>query len=248
MPGPIIPIQEKTLRFDMTIMALMLGDGEFTVERQYGGKCPGALRPIFTAHKKMDEEMGLKLIKWIGGQDAITPAQRALSLAAAAVAEKGVEPFRDYWKALTPDQRAYLKPSLENFQSIAAAADAEAERIRQGEKENDTDLSEPFGGKPALPGGVQHAAPAVQGNDAQWLATLESELSTCAAEDHVHAIRDRADVKAALGKAPEAIKAKINELFKNALDHFNKPAPAANWVEEEEDDGWPGPDTRKAAA
>lgn len=155
VPGPIVPIQEKTLRFDMTIMALMLGDGEFTVERQYGGKCPGALRPIFTDHKKMDEEMGRKLIQWIGGQDAITPAQRALTLAATDAAGLGANAFRDYWKGLTGEQRGYLKPSLENFQSIALAADTEVERIKQGEKENDADLTDPFAAKPALASGVR---------------------------------------------------------------------------------------------
>ena len=160
VPGPIVPIQEKSLRFDMTIMALMLGDGQFTIDKQYGGKCPGALRPIFQAHKVMDEEMGRKLIAWIGGQDTLLPAQRSLQLAATAEAEKGANSFREYWKTLTPTDRAFLKPSLENYQSIANAADDETERRRQEAKDQADNLDDPFGDaatdKPALESGVQH--------------------------------------------------------------------------------------------
>jgi hypothetical protein len=156
-PGPIVPIQEKSLRFDMTIMALMLGDGKFTIDREWGGKCPGTLRPIFAAHEKMDAEMGKKLITWIGGQDATTPEQRTLALSAKDFAARGADAFRDYWKYLPAPDREYLKPFLPNFQSIANAADEEAKRIAQQEADNATDLSDPFGTAtgPAIAGGVK---------------------------------------------------------------------------------------------
>jgi hypothetical protein len=150
IPGPIIPIQEKSLRFDMTIMALMLGDGEFTVERQYGGKCPGALRPVFAANSKMDEAMGKRLIDWIGGADSLSPAQRGMMLQADDKAGEGIEAFRAWWKELAPSVRDFLKPSLPNYQSIAASSDAERARLTEG----DDGLSDPFSGK-AIPGGVQ---------------------------------------------------------------------------------------------
>ncbi len=155
-PGPVVPIQEKSLRFDMTIMGLMLGDGRFTVERQYGGKCPGALRPIFASGELMDEAMGKKLIAWIGGQDAATSEQRAVALRASDAASLGSNPFRDYWKSLSPGLREFLRNDLANYQSIAASADAEAERIQIAEKEaaGTADLEDPFAGK-ALAGGVE---------------------------------------------------------------------------------------------
>ena len=155
-PGPTVPVQEKSLRFDMTIMALMLGDGRFTVDRQHGGKCPGALRPIFAAGEVMDENMGKRLIDWIGGQDAVTPEQRKVMLMAADVAALGTDQFRTYWKALPSPMREFLRGSLDNYQSTAAAADAEAERVRLAEQDDATDLSDPFAGKPALVGGVTH--------------------------------------------------------------------------------------------
>lgn len=155
--GPVVPIQEKSLRFDMTIMALMLGDGEFTVDRQYGGKCPGALRPIFAAGSKMDEEMGRKLIAWIGGQDAVTPEQRGLTMAAKEAAGQGIIAYQTFWKALTKPQQAGLLPQHDNLKSIAKATDDEKARlvIEEREATAETDLDAPFG-KPALAEGVSH--------------------------------------------------------------------------------------------
>lgn len=156
VPGPVVPIQEKSLRFDLTVMALMLGDGEFTVERQYGGKCPGALRPIFASHNKMDEEMGRRLVEWIGGQDAVTPEQRRLAMSAKEAAELGIMSYQTFWKALNKQQRDGLLAQHENLKSIAKAADDEKARIAAEEKEAATegDLDAPFG-KPALVGGIE---------------------------------------------------------------------------------------------
>ena len=157
-PGPIVPIQEKSLRFDMTIMALMLGDGKFTVDRQYGGKCPGILRPIFAAGEVMDESMGRKLIAWIGGQDTATAEQRGLALRARDEAEKGMAAYQAFWKALTKQQQAHLLPHHADLKSVAQSADEEAARIKAvGEDEQKAgDLDDPFGAGAAVPGGVQH--------------------------------------------------------------------------------------------
>ena len=154
-PGPIVPIQEKSLRFDMTIMALMLGDGEFTVDRQFGGKCPGALRPIFASGTKMDEEMGKRLIQWIGGQDSITPAQRRIAIGADAAAQEGADRLKSYWGALSKEEQMFLKPHLENYKSTAKAADDEAARQLAG-ADGAVDQDDPFGASPALAGGIQH--------------------------------------------------------------------------------------------
>lgn len=177
VPGPIIPIQEKTLRFDMTIMALMTGDGRFTVDRQFGGKCPGSLRPIFAAGDLMDEAMGQKLIAWIGGQDAVTPDQRRLALNARTAAEESVAAYKAFWQGLSNVQREYLKSQHENLKSIALAADAEAARAKLEEAEEDkrADLDAPFG--PALPGGVVRAVepqPAEEEDDFPGVVTRDA--------------------------------------------------------------------------
>lgn len=162
--GPVIPIQEKSLRFDMTIMALMQGDGRFTVDREMGGKCPGVLRPIFAASEVMDEDMGRKLIAWIGGHDAVEPEMRKIALDAREAAATSVAAYRAFWVGLTKEQRDHLMPQHENLKSIALAADAEAERIKAEEREEDrrADLDDPFGTEPALPGGVRHAVEEVE--------------------------------------------------------------------------------------
>lgn len=144
--GPVIPIQEKSLRFDMTIMAQMLGDGKFTVAAP-AGKCPGALRPIFAAGEVMDEGMGKKLADWIKGESVKTPAQRQMEIAASDAAEEGTEAFRAYWKGLTAEARLYLKPNLDNYKSMAQAVDDDAAAKSDAPPAADED---PFGsGEPA---------------------------------------------------------------------------------------------------
>lgn len=128
--GPVVPIQEKSLRFDMTVMGLMLGDGRFTVTAP-AGKCPGPLRPIFAAGEVMNEDMGKKLAAWVAGAATKTAEQRKWELDATGAAEVSVEAFRSFWAKLAKDGREHLKPMMGNYQSIAQAADDEAERQRK---------------------------------------------------------------------------------------------------------------------
>lgn len=159
--GDVVPIQEKSMRFDMTVIGLMLGDGLFTVERERGGKCPGALRPIFAAGEKMDIEMGRKLAAWLGNQDIITPEQREISMRARDVAMTGLAAYGAFWKALTNDQRKFLLPQHDNLKSIAATAEADTKRAADDAAEGarEVDLDAPFGADagPAIPGGVKLA-------------------------------------------------------------------------------------------
>lgn len=167
--GPVVPIQEKSLRFDMTIMALMLGDGRFSIAKEDGGKCPGALRPVFDG-ALMNEAMGERLIGWIGGQDASSAEARSLALKAKDAAEDGISAYRAFFDALSKDQKAMLLPQHDNLKSMAAAADAERKRIEDEQKEQATegDLADPFAG-PALAGGIQR--PPATGGDDGWQAT-----------------------------------------------------------------------------
>lgn len=154
VPGPVVPIQEKNLRYDMTIIAHMLGDGRFTIEVTDGGKCPGPLRPIFSGHERMDEAMGRRLIEWIGGMETKTPEQRRIETAATEAAEQGSDAFRAFWAPLTPPQRAFLKLRIEDYQSAAKAADDEVEQRRR-EKDDNEPPEDPFGG--GAPISIVHA-------------------------------------------------------------------------------------------
>ncbi len=158
--GPVVPVQEKSLRFDMTIMALMLGDGRFSIAKEDGGKCPGSLRPVFANHQVMGEDMGRQLIAWAGGQDMTTPQQRALRMTGEMEAGLGSDAFRIWWRdAIAPAERHYLKAHVANFQSIAAAADLERATQLAAEQAaaSEGDLDDPFGAAAvgaAIPAGI----------------------------------------------------------------------------------------------
>lgn len=135
-PGPVVPVQEKNLRFDMTIMAQMLGDGQFTTAKP-AGKCPGLLRPIFTTDRVMDEAMGRELREWVQSEGGKSAAQRRLEADAVEAAEAGTERLRAYWKSLSKEQQLALRPNADNLKSIAAAADREAEEAGRAPNDND---------------------------------------------------------------------------------------------------------------
>jgi hypothetical protein len=143
VPGPVVPVQEKNLRYDMTIMARMLGDGRFNITAPEG-KCPGSLRPVFEAGEKMDESMGRKLIDWLGGADVKSPAQRKLEAEANEAAEAGIDAYAAFFQALTKEQRAMILAGHEDRKSRARAADAERDRIAKEEAEQQD-------GRPAAP-------------------------------------------------------------------------------------------------
>lgn len=145
-PGPVVPVQEKTLRYDMTVMAHMLGDGLFDVSAP-AGKCPGPLRDVFASGEKMTEDMGKRLVAWLGGADIRSPEVRDLVNRADKAANGGMSSYTEFWGGLTKDQRKTLLPGHENRKSVAAAADAE--RLRQESEgadnhaETDTPASSP---------------------------------------------------------------------------------------------------------
>ncbi len=164
VPGPVVPIQEKSLRFDMTIMAQMLGDGEFTIGKP-AGKCPGMLREIFAAGQVMDEAMGRKLREWAQAEGGKSPAQRRLESDAVEAAEAGSARMRMFWDALTREQKLALKPGADNLKSIAAAADKEAEEQGAG---GDREVTAGRDGRPPFDDG---ALPPRQGGEPTTVAT-----------------------------------------------------------------------------
>jgi hypothetical protein len=153
--GDTVPVQEKAIRYDMTIMVHMLGMGRWTTDPARGGKCPGVLAPIFEGQEYITEETGRRLAAWLGGKDLTTPYQRALTMKATEEAGKGVNLFRVYYSGLSKEDKKFLHARLDNFLSIANAADEEAKRAAMEKADADTDLSDPFGENAALASGIQ---------------------------------------------------------------------------------------------
>ena len=175
--GDTVPVQEKAIRYDMTLMIHMLGQGAYTIDPARGGKCPGLLQPIFDGKSFIDQEVGKKLSDWLGGKDLTTPHQRALAMAATEEAGAGVDLFRKYYETLPKVDRQYLNSRLDNYLSIARAADDEKKRALQQASDENTDLSDPFG-KPVLTGGVQRVGGDVTTDDAPADKYIDAILAT----------------------------------------------------------------------
>jgi hypothetical protein len=154
--GDTVPVQEKAIRYDMTVMVHMLGMGKWTTAPDRGGKCPGVLQPIFEGQEYITEETGKRLAAWLGGKDLTTPHQRALALIATEEAGKGTDLFRVYYGRLPKPDQQYLRARLDNYLSIAKAADNEKRQATMDAADEATDLSDPFGEGAALTGGVRH--------------------------------------------------------------------------------------------
>ena len=133
-PGTVVAIQEKGVKYDMTIVGYMHDRGRFTVDGPMG-KCPDTMRGIFDNSDYMTEAMGEKLRLWRGGATFKAVERRSLETAATEAAQGGVEAFRSYWKTLPDADKATLKPQVGNYQSIAQAADDE--KTRQSEQPED---------------------------------------------------------------------------------------------------------------
>lgn len=130
-PGPITPIIERSLRYDMTIVAQMLGDGQFTVDPP-AGKCPGDLRAAF-ASQLLDESVGRRLSAWADSPKMKTQDQRALEDEAERIAEQGTDALREWWKELDAEKRASLSDAIENLRSIALSSEGEREENVDGQ-------------------------------------------------------------------------------------------------------------------
>lgn len=152
VPGPVVPVQEKSLRYDMTIMAQMLGDGRFTVAAP-AGKCPGVLRPIFEAQQVMSEDTGRQLMKWMGQQGGKSAEVRKLEADAFAAAEQGKSVLIAFKDALPDAMKDAIRPLWANLTSVAKAADAEADERAKEAREAAINLNDPFG----APVKVRHA-------------------------------------------------------------------------------------------
>lgn len=152
VPGPVIPIQEKMMRYDMTVIAHMISRGTFSVAAP-AGKCPDNLLPIFSATPLMNEETGRRLAEWVSIRDRVSPEARALRVQAAEVAALGTDAYSDFWRKIGRAGQSVLQAEHDNLKSIAKAADderarqdadtaAEEQAVRE---RDDPSLDAPFG-------------------------------------------------------------------------------------------------------
>jgi hypothetical protein len=125
---PWEPIQDKQLKYEMTLVLPMVHHGTYETAPDRV-KIPGDLQHLFTG-QLLGIETGTEIAKWVAGGKAVNHAHELLRKRANDAAMDGTEAFRTFWKGLKQADRAVLQPGLENYQSIAKAADEE--RAQQG--------------------------------------------------------------------------------------------------------------------
>ena len=152
---PSEPIQDKRLKYEMTIVVPMTLDGGYEVDPTRL-KAPSDLAHLFQG-ELLDERTGAAIAEWVGAK----PVDHALELlrrAAFDAAAAGTQAFAKWWNsAPVRGRRKALRPDLDNLASIARAADQEIAREHQAEEAarqqqlDQVRLDDPFG-KPASPG------------------------------------------------------------------------------------------------
>lgn len=120
---PWEPIQDKQLKYEMTIALPMILDGTFETDPMRM-KVPGDLAHLFTG-KPLSIEAGAEIARWVAGGKSVSHAHELLRKRANDTSIDGVDAFRAFWAALSKADRAVLQPALANYQSIAEAADQE---------------------------------------------------------------------------------------------------------------------------
>jgi hypothetical protein len=132
-PQPWEPIQDKRLKFDMTVVLAMTHHGNYETDLERM-KCPDGLRHLFLGDK-LTIETGEQIGSWVAGGEPINHAYELLRKEAFDAAAKGLSGLRAFYTRLPEPQRIVLRPMIANLQSAARAADEEAEQQRQGNDE-----------------------------------------------------------------------------------------------------------------
>ena len=162
---PWEPIQDKRLKYEMTIVVPMTLDGGYEPDPTRL-KAPGDLIHLFQG-ELLDEATGAAITEWVNGGKPVDHALELLRRAAFETAAGGTEIFTKWWNS--PSVRSRRKPlrsDLDNLTSIARAADQEIAREHQAEEAarqqqlDQVRLDDPFG-KPASPsnGAVEPGLP-----------------------------------------------------------------------------------------
>jgi AAA domain len=150
---PWEPIQDKRLKYEMTIVVPMTLDGGYETDASRL-KVPADLAHLFRG-ELLDEGMGMAIAEWVNGGKPVDHALELLRRAGFDAASGGTEAFTKWWNsALVRGRRKALRPDLDNLASIARAADEESARERQAEEtarqqQRDRErLDDPFGKLP----------------------------------------------------------------------------------------------------
>src|SRR5438045_3985193 len=131
---PWEPIQDKRLKYEMTIVVPMTLDGQYETDPARL-KVPGDIAPLFRG-ELLDESTGAAIADWVKGGKPFDHALELVRRAALEAAGGGTGRFTKWWNSPSVrPRRKGLRPDFDNFASIARAADQELAREREAEVE-----------------------------------------------------------------------------------------------------------------
>lgn len=146
-----VSVQDKRFIFETTVQLFMHNKpterGRYTIE-----KCPQDLLGAFPESQKITVATGARIAEWVNGGAPVDYGLEGVKRAGEEAAEKGTEAFRAWWNSHdAAAHRDRLRPFLDNFRSIAQAADDEAAAQRQqaAPDARAADLEDPFGDRHA---------------------------------------------------------------------------------------------------
>src|SRR3954465_12239304 len=153
---PWEPIQDKRLKYEMTIVVPMTLDGGYETDPTRL-KAPSDLAHLFQG-ELLDEGTGAAIAEWVKGDKPVDHALELPRRAGFDAASGGTAAFTRWGNSpRVRGRRKALRPDLDNLASIARAADQEIARERQAEEAARQQQLEqalhphPFG-NPASPG------------------------------------------------------------------------------------------------
>lgn len=157
------PIAEKNFIYEMTAAFLLGPDHKPLINPTERFRCspsvpavklPEALRLAVKTGEFLSEDTGKAVADWVAGGAAVDRVSAGLQRAARDAATGGTDALKAHWEALSKAERAVLKPFMDEFKSIAAAADAE----RASGEHPPVDTDDPFSDRFTDSGAIGRAA------------------------------------------------------------------------------------------
>src|SRR5436305_13352719 len=160
---PWEPIQDKRLKYEMTIVVPMTLDGAYETEASRL-KAPADLAHLLRG-ELLDEGNGRSIAEWVTGGKPVDHALELLRRAGFEAASGGTKSFAKWWNAAAVrSRRKALRHDLDNLASLARPSDEEMARERQAEETVQQQrldrerLNDPFGKIPTRGNGSDKPA------------------------------------------------------------------------------------------
>ncbi|MDH2092698.1 ATP-binding protein [Rhizobium pusense] len=114
-----VVVQEKSFIYEMTV-SMMLEEGTHVPLLQ---KCPGDLLSAFPQGSRVTTQIGTTVSQWANEGRAVDIEVEDAKREGLLIANQGVGPLTEWWKALTSEKKKFLETFKDTLKSIASAHD-----------------------------------------------------------------------------------------------------------------------------